>query len=144
MKRVSESTMMRQGTAVLHLVWAFRAMALIAVVLGARPAGAADAEKGRSSYRSACASCHSLDSETTLFGPHLKGVVGRPVASVEGYAYSDAMRTRGRQGEVWDEKALAAFLSSPSKAVPGTKMRFLGFWFQSQIDDVVAYLKANP
>ncbi|MCO5733991.1 cytochrome c family protein [Rhizobium sp. SSA_523] len=105
---------------------------------------AGDAGKGEASFKSACASCHAIVDEANIFGPHLKGVVGRRAASIAGYAYSDAMRRAGEQGLVWDEAALSAFLSSPQKQVPGTKMRFFGFWFQSSIDDVIAYLKRNP
>ncbi|MCY1668445.1 c-type cytochrome [Rhizobium sp. SL86] len=110
----------------------------------AAPAIAADVEKGRATYRTACASCHAVTDDANIFGPHLKGVYGRPAASVADYAYSDAMKAAGEGGLVWDEAALSTFLSKPSKLVPGTKMRFFGFWFQSEIDDVIAYLKANP
>ncbi len=107
------------------------------------PADAADAQKGRRTFQQ-CASCHVVDSDSNGFGPNLKGVVGRRAASVAGYAYSPALREAGAAGLVWDEAALGEFLASPSKKIPGTKMRFYGFWFQSQIDDVIAYLKENP
>jgi cytochrome c len=119
--------------------------ALLVVVLAfiTAPAGAADAQKGRRTFQQ-CASCHVVDSDSNGFGPHLKGVVGRKAGSVPGYAYSQAMQEAGAAGLVWDEAALSDFLASPSRKMPGTKMRFYGFWFQSQIDDVIAYLKKNP
>jgi cytochrome c len=119
--------------------------ALLVVVLAfiTAPAGAADAQKGRRTFQQ-CASCHVVDSDSNGFGPHLKGVVGRKAGSVPGYAYSQAMQEAGAAGLVWDEAALSEFLASPSRKMPGTKMRFYGFWFQSQIDDVIAYLKKNP
>ncbi len=104
---------------------------------------AADAEAGRKSFQK-CASCHVVGSEANGFGPHLKGVFGRRAASVAGYNYSAALRDAGSVGLVWDEASLSAFLSSPKAAVPGNKMSFFGFWFQSDIDDMIAYLKANP
>lgn len=120
-------------------------LALLAVlVFGSQPVAAADLDKGRATFRSACSSCHVADSDSNIFGPHLKGVVGRAAGSVPDYIYSPAMREAGEKGLVWDEATLAAFLSSPSKTVPGTRMRFFGFWFSSQIEDVIAYLKANP
>ncbi|WP_252192905.1 cytochrome c family protein [Rhizobium sp. CSW-27] len=112
--------------------------------LGISPLAAADPAKGRATFRSACSSCHVVESDSNVFGPHLNGVVGRPAASLPDYNYSPAMREAGARGLVWDEVTLAAFLSSPSKTVPGTRMRFFGFWFSSQIEDVIAYLKANP
>jgi cytochrome c len=42
---------------------------------------------------------------------------------------------------IWDEKTLAEFLYSPKAVVPGTSMRFFGLWRESEIDDVLAYLK---
>ena len=38
--------------------------------------------------------CHKLDGANAV-GPHLDGVVGRPVGSVEGFSYSDAMAGHG-------------------------------------------------
>jgi cytochrome c len=124
-----------------------RPAVLAALAMGiAFPAHAepGDPEKGRATYRTACASCHAITDDATIFGPHLKGVFGRPAGKVPDYSYSQAMVAAGEGGLVWDEAALSAFLSKPSRRVPGTKMRFFGFWFQSEIDNVIAYLKANP
>lgn len=121
-----------------------RLVVLAGALACAAPAFAGDAEKGRATYRTACSSCHAVTDDANIFGPHLKGVHGRPAGSVPDYAYSQAMKAAGEGGLVWDDATLSAFLASPSKVVPGTKMRFFGFWFQSQIDDVIAYLKANP
>lgn len=85
-----------------------------------------------------------VDNEANRFGPTLKGVVGRRAGSVPDFKYSQAMKDAGAAGLVWDDAALAAFLSSPKRKVPGTSMRFFGLWTQSEIDDVIAYLKANP
>ena len=44
----------------------------------------------------ACAACHKFRAdEGTLIGPNLHGVFGRPAASVEGFAYSPALRQAG-------------------------------------------------
>ena len=40
--------------------------------------------------------------------------------SAPGYAYSEAMK---RSGIVWDAQTLDAFLASPQKQVPGSRMR---------------------
>ena len=117
------------------------AFALAQIALHAS-ALAQDAEHGRQTYK-VCLPCHVPDVETNKLGPHLKGVFGRAAGSVDGFRYSQAMRDAGAAGLVWDEKSLSEFLSSPKSKVPGTSMRFWGFWSQSPIDDLIAYLKSN-
>ena len=116
---------------------------VLALVAAASPADAQDIDHGKRVFQ-VCAPCHTADSDTNKFGPHLKGVVGRPAGSVEGYRYSQAMQDAGAQGLIWDELALSEFLSSPKSKVPGTSMRFWGLWTQSEIQDVIAYMRANP
>lgn len=106
-------------------------------------AEAQDATHGRQVYR-VCQPCHIQDAETNKLGPHLKGVFGRTAGSVDGFRYSQAMRDAGAAGLIWDESNLSEFLSSPKGKVPGTSMRFWGFWSQSEIDDLIAYLKSAP
>ena len=54
---------------------------------------AGDATKGEAISKR-CAACHNLkQGGGEPVGPHLFGVVGRPVASVADYTYSDAMKT---------------------------------------------------
>ncbi|TNM65423.1 c-type cytochrome [Aliirhizobium smilacinae] len=104
---------------------------------------AADLGHGERVFK-VCAPCHVIDSDMNKIGPHLKGVVGRPAGSIGDFRYSKAMTQAGDAGLVWDDKTLAEFLSSPKTKVPNTSMRFWGLWFQSEIDDLIAYLKANP
>jgi cytochrome c len=54
-------------------------------------------------------------------GPLLRGVVGRKVASVAGYQYSDALK--GVNGR-WDARRLEMWLRDPQSIAPGTKMAF--------------------
>ncbi len=103
---------------------------------------AADAERGARIFRS-CSSCHIVDDTRSTFGPSLKGVVGRQAGAMADYVYSPALKSAGEKGLIWDERELAEFLASPSKKVPGTKMRFWGLW-SFEIEDVIAFLKANP
>ena len=73
----------------------------------------------------ACKACHTADKggkNTT--GPNLWNVVGRDPGSVEGFAYSDAMKARA--GTAWDAETLDAFLADPKGTVSGTKMAFAG------------------
>lgn len=90
---------------------------------------------------SKCSACHSIENPRTRMGPHLMGVVGRPAGSVVDYKYSQAMKDAGAGGMVWTDDNLRAFISSPKKTVPGTSMRFFGLWSESEINDIIAYLK---
>jgi cytochrome c len=43
-----------------------------------------------------CGGCHSIEEGgPTKLGPNLWGIIDRPVASVDGYAYSDALKEYG-------------------------------------------------
>jgi cytochrome c len=97
---------------------------------------AADPAKGETVFKK-CAACHKLDGNDGV-GPHLNGVVGRPVASVEGFSYSDGMVAHG--GE-WTPEELFAFLASPKQDVPGTKMSFAGLPKEEDRANVIAYLQ---
>lgn len=117
---------------------------LAAILAASGPAFAdGDAAKGEKVFLK-CKACHENEKGVNRVGPTLKGVVGRPTASVEGYAYSDAMKAKGAEGQVWDEAALAAYLPDPKAFVKGTKMSFAGLKKPEEIADVIAYLKAHP
>ena len=98
-----------------------------------------DAAKGEKTARM-CLACHSLTGKTNKIGPYLVGVVGRPVATAEGYAYSDAMKTFGATGAKWDEATLSKYLANPKELVPGNKMGFAGVKKDDQRADLIAYL----
>jgi cytochrome c len=104
----------------------------------------ANAESGQGQAKK-CAACHTFDQGgANKIGPNLYEVVGRAVASHEGFAYSDAMKAKG--GE-WTYEDLSAFLADPKGAVPGTKMAFAGVKNPTQRADLLAYLRtlaANP
>lgn len=74
-----------------------------------------------------CAACHSLrPDDASGPAPTLKGVFGRRAATVDSFAYSDAMRAAGRRGLVWDEATLERYLADPDGVVPGTAMPYQG------------------
>ncbi len=111
------------------------AAALIAAV--PTVASAQDAKKGEKVYRK-CKACHAIDKPQNKVGPHLVGVVGRAAGSVEGYNYSDAMKSSGL---TWDDETLSKYLEKPKDVVPGTKMIFAGIRKEDQRADLIAYLK---
>jgi cytochrome c len=74
---------------------------------------------------SQCHNCHTtMKAGQYRVAPPLNGIVGRPIASVPGYKYSDALKARS--DEVWTKAALNKFLKRPNHALPGTKMYFRG------------------
>ncbi|MCV9961358.1 cytochrome c family protein [Pararhizobium sp. BT-229] len=101
-----------------------------------------DAEQGAQVFKK-CGACHTASEPANRVGPSLMGVIGRPVASFANYSYSDAMKTFGADGKVWDEALLADYLLSPKAMVAGTKMSFAGLKKPQDIENVIAYLKST-
>jgi cytochrome c len=87
--------------------------------------------------------CHAVNDKTNKVGPHLVGIVGRPVASVEGYAYSEAMKAHAATTAVWDEAALQAYLENPKAIVAKSKMAFAGLKKEDERADLIAFLKTK-
>jgi cytochrome c len=103
-------------------------------------AAAAAGFSGKDSYAK-CVACHTIDKGgRNGVGPNMHGVVGRAVASLEGFSYSAAMKAKGG---VWDEAALDAYLENPRKAVVGTKMSFAGLSNADERKALIEYLKAQ-
>ncbi len=99
----------------------------------------ADLDRGAQVAR-ACAACHSLEKGgPTKVGPNLWGVVGRPVASVEGFSYSSALQGLGG---VWDYERLDAFLADPKGFAPGNRMAFRGVRKRADRAALIAYLRS--
>ena len=121
---------------------------------GAAPAGAgdgvggllaqADLDAGAKDARK-CGACHSFEEGgPAKIGPPLWDVVGRDIAAVEDFAYSDALA--GKEG-AWDYQALDAFLTQPREWAPGTKMAFAGIKTPEERADIIFYLRSlsnNP
>ncbi|MEC9369427.1 MAG: cytochrome c family protein [Pseudomonadota bacterium] len=97
----------------------------------------ASVEGGQAQFKK-CAACHTPEKGgPNKVGPNLYGIVGRDLATHEGFAYSDAMKSKGGK---WDYETLATFLTNPKAAVPGTKMAFAGLKAEQRAD-VIAYLR---
>ena len=98
----------------------------------------ADAAAGEKVFGK-CKACHKLDGSKGT-GPHLDGVVGRPVASVPDFAYSDGMKAHGGD---WTPEPLQVFLTDPKGVVPGTKMSFAGLKKAEDRANLIAYLETT-
>lgn len=101
-----------------------------------------DAAKGEKIFNK-CKACHVADAATNRVGPYLKGVIGRKIASVEGYAYSDDMKAFGTARNVWDDATFLEYITDPKKDVPKTKMAFPGIKKEDERNDLLAYLKTK-
>lgn len=100
-------------------------------------ATAADGEK----VARKCATCHTFDQGgANKIGPNLYNVVGREIASVSGFNYSDALASHGGS---WTYEALANYLADPKGYIPGNKMAFAGLRRPGEQADMIAYLRAN-
>jgi len=84
-----------------------------------------------------CSACHS----NKLIAPDISLVFERPIASVAGYEYSLAMKQMARGGVRWSTERLDHFLTTPTKAVPGTKMGFQGLLNETDRQAIISYLK---
>ncbi|WP_269585894.1 c-type cytochrome [Roseibium sp. Sym1] len=101
-----------------------------------------DPVKGEQVFR-ACKSCHQVGAGARNgVGPHLDGLFGRQAGTIEGFKYSSAMKTLGRQGLAWNEFTLDQYLEKPRAYVPGTRMSYLGMKDDRDRGNVIAYLKA--
>ena len=99
-----------------------------------------DAAKGEKVFRK-CKACHMVgDGAENRVGPVLTGVVGREIAAVEGFEYSDALKDLAAADGTWTPEELAAFLEKPKDFAKGTKMSFAGLRKEEERADVIAYL----
>jgi cytochrome c len=114
--------------------------ALFTLPLAVSAAAEGDPAAGEKVFRK-CKACHMVgDDAKNRVGPVLNGIVGAPVAAVDGFTYSDVFQEKAAEGVVWSEEELAAFLASPRKYAKGTKMAFAGLRKDEEIADVIAYL----
>jgi cytochrome c len=110
---------------------------LCAAPLTVSAQGAQAVSAGKTLVETRCVACHSVDANRV--GPMLRGVVGRKVASVASYEYSDALkRVTGR----WDAHRLEAWLQNPQSVAPGTKMAF-SLASAADRDAVIQYLAST-
>jgi cytochrome c len=86
---------------------------LLAGTLPVAPAHAQDAAKGKAQFGQ-CSACHSLKAGRQGIGPSLHGLFGRAAAAEPKYRYSPALKDAGKNGLIWTEDSLMAYLADPS------------------------------
>ena len=128
-------------------------IATLTMLALAAPAVAQDAAKGEKEFNK-CKACHMIqdDAGTDIVkggktGPNLYGVVGRPIASVEGFKYGDGILklAEANPGAVWDIHSLKAYVTDPTgyldKYSGDEKAKSkMTFKMTKNQDDLVAYL----
>jgi len=97
----------------------------------------ADPAAGEGIFRR-CAACHKVDG-TDGVGPHLNGVVGRDLASIDGFNYSGALS--GLDG-AWTPEEIYAFVENPRGYAAGTSMSFAGLSKSEDRVNLIAYLES--
>lgn len=111
--------------------------AAAAAPLPVRLAGG-DLAKGEAGFKQ-CASCHTINQGgANGIGPNLYATLGEGIAQGKGgFAFSDALKG---VGGTWDLEKMDAWLASPRKFAPGTKMTFAGISDPQLRADVILYL----
>lgn len=123
------------------------------LILAASPALAdGDAEKGAKVFNK-CKSCHTIASADAVIvrggkvGPNLYGVVGRPLASQEGFNYGAGIKEAAEKVPAWTQDEIAAYVQNPTgwldevsgDAGAKSKMTFK-LPKEDEAEDVAAYL----
>ena len=101
---------------------------------------AADPGAGEQVFKK-CAACHTVNAGgANGLGPNLHGVMGRAVAGAPGFAFSDALKSKGG---TWTWDAMSEWLKSPKAFAPGTKMTFAGLGKPEDRANLMAYLNSQ-
>jgi cytochrome c len=99
---------------------------------------AQDAKKGETVFKRTCAACHTVEAGKNKVGPSLAGIVGRQAATVEGFRYSEPMKSSGL---TWTEENLDKYLADPKGFIPGNRMAFAGVKKEDERHAVIEYLE---
>lgn len=101
---------------------------------------AADPAAGEQVFKK-CAACHNAEpGGANALGPALYGVMGKPIASHAGFAFTDALKSKGG---AWDWQTMSDWLASPRSFAPGTKMTFAGLANPVDRANVIAFLNSR-
>ena len=100
----------------------------------------ADAGRGEAVFRK-CTACHTINQGgATGLGPNLFSTMGANLAHVAGFAYSEALRSKGG---AWDWDRMSEWLRSPRAFAPGTKMTFAGLSDPQDRADLLLYMNGQ-
>jgi cytochrome c len=114
-------------------------IAVFVLAIPTASSSAQDVAAGEQVFKRSCLACHDVGpAAKTKLGPPLNGIDGRKAGTYEGYNYSEANKS---SGIVWNEQTFPPYIHEPMKAMPGTRMAFVGLTNDKEISDLWAYLK---
>ena len=100
----------------------------------------ADPKLGEQVFKK-CAACHNATpGGANALGPNVHAIMGAPLAAKPGFAYSDALKTKGG---TWTWEAMSDWLKSPKSFAPGTKMTFAGLSKPEDRANLMAWLNTQ-
>jgi cytochrome c len=118
----------------------FLSGAVVALGLMAQSSAfAQDAAAGERLFNQ-CRACHQLgETARNGVGPQLNGLfAGRKAGTAAGYTYSDAYKALDK---TWSEENFRVYIKDPRGVTPGTKMVYAGMKDDTQITNLIAFLK---
>ena len=97
----------------------------------------ASADRGARQWAK-CRACHTIDKDgANGQGPNLYGIIGRTVAALDDFRYSNAVQALGTS--VWTYEMIDEWLQNPQAMAKGSKM-VLAVRKADQRADLIAYL----
>ena len=97
-----------------------------------------DATRGEEQFEATCSECHG----PAATAPTLRGVIDRPIASVESfYGYSESLKAL--QSKKWTVANINAYLTAPETFAPGNLM-YRDYPDAQLRADVIAFLATLP
>ncbi len=100
----------------------------------------ADAGRGANQFKK-CTACHTINQGgPSGVGPNLWAALGQPLGHVPGFAYSDALKSKGG---TWTWETMNEWIRNPRTFAPGTKMAFPGIGAAQDRADLLLYLNSQ-
>jgi cytochrome c len=99
-----------------------------------------DSQKGEAIFGK-CRNCHDNTKKMlSTYGPPMWGIIGRPIASIPGFNYSNAFESR--EG-TWNFETFNAFIAAPTLARPGINQMWATEGVPDEADRIhlIAYLR---
>ncbi|MCY4303644.1 MAG: c-type cytochrome [Aestuariivita sp.] len=97
---------------------------------------------GENAFRK-CRACHQIGvGASHKIGPHLNNILGRTIGGFDDFKYSSDLRAAAEGGRIWDNESMIAFLTKPKDYFKNTKMAFVGFKQQEEIEALIAYMRS--
>jgi cytochrome c len=97
----------------------------------------ANVEAGQNAAK-ACGTCHNWTKGAgAKIGPDLYGVIGREIGKEPGFAYSNALQSKGGK---WTFQDLYEWIKDPKAFIPGNKMAFAGIKSPQERANIIAFL----